>query len=106
MIYLAEVSEGVKVMFALIGVIALCLLAVVSFVLFIEDDWDEYNGKVKRAITLSFVAIALSIFIPSSKAIYMIAGSEIGEDALTSERGRRIIDILDQKIDEIVKDQP
>lgn len=106
MIYLAEVSEGIKLTLAMVGAIALTILVVVSVMLCVEDEWDKYGGKVKRAITLSFVAIAVSIFIPSSKTIYMIAGSEIGEEALASERGRKIIDILDQKIDEIAKDQP
>lgn len=53
----------------------------------------------KPFLIVSVFSFLVSAFIPNTETIYMIAGSELGETAITSERGQRVADKIEAYID-------
>lgn len=60
--------------------------------------WSKTTLKVLPfAFVLCFL---LSAFIPSQRTIYLIMGSELGEEVIQSETGKRVLDAVNKKLDE------
>lgn len=120
MIYFAGVADSVSGVFRGIGIAAAiasaatCLLA--GFLNFdtplilsrddreaVERRWERNKQLANKAIILlPCVAITTALFasfIPSSKTIYAIAASEMGEDVLKSKTGSKAIKALDAWLD-------
>jgi hypothetical protein len=77
-----------------------------------KDEWDSkeeeqtflFMKRIRRpAILLAVLFILLSLFLPSSKVLYLIAASEIGEDLVTSpgivELYEGTLDLFQQRIE-------
>jgi hypothetical protein len=73
-----------------------------------EDGISFVKNMYFKTIPVLFGIIILSLFIPSTNAIYLIAASEAGETVITSESGRETFnhlkEILDLKLEEIKGD--
>ncbi len=46
------------------------------------------------------IFMSLTIIVPSTKTMYLIAGSEIGEGIVVSETGKRVQEAINKKLDE------
>ena len=67
----------------------------------------EDHGPVRapRGLLIACVSLVVaSALIPSSRTMYAIAASEIGEDALQSKTGGRAVQALDAWLDKQIKE--
>lgn len=115
LIYLAEVvgnlGKNLEIVFTVTLVVSV-LLAVAALICMgasIEVDDDDLRKVAKRigkwAIGLTvttFFFITLSSLIPSSKTVYAIAASEMGEVVVKSEEAQEVFKALkDRVMDEL-----
>lgn len=103
MIYFAELSDGIKAfsITAIIGLIFLLILLPMILDI-IKYDFDDIKPKVVIKwvfISLVFFSI-LSIFMPSKDTVYLMAASEIGEDIIKSPEMNKILQLINEKLDE------
>jgi len=54
----------------------------------------------KKTLFFFIFVICLEIIIPSTKTMYLIMGSEVGEEVIKSETGQRVQDAINKKLDE------
>jgi hypothetical protein len=59
-----------------------------------------WNGT-KTALPFLFVCLTISTIIPSRDTIYLIAASEMGEEALKTEQAQKVGDYLDSLLDNL-----
>ena len=100
-IYLGDIVKGLK---------ALCLMAAIPSILAAVVFFIEEERKISiRLGAFSALAWFMFIVIPSKETIYTIAAVKYGEQVLkTSEAkevGEKVYKILNQKLDEALKDE-
>ena len=78
----------------LIGVISWCLLTVFYFI-----EKDGYHGK-NWILIWSVAVLAVTIFIPSTRTMYLMAGAVLGEKAIESEIGQQTFELIQLKLKE------
>ena len=66
----------------------------------ITNNQKSYSKWCKVSMTTALIAAFLFITMPSSKTMYLILGSEIGEEAINSETGKRVQNVINKKLDE------
>lgn len=111
-IYLASVVGNLSVTLIAIGI---AFIAVSSVAVLVgsgirdshgtgTDEWQEGVDVQRKAIKYLWVPILflfVSALVPDKETMYLIAGSEIGEMAVTSEEGKAII----KDIQEVIRAQ-
>lgn len=96
-IYLANVLSSLDFFLGLLGILGLVSWGLFTGVYFI--DRDKYHGK--NWILLGSIALlAVTVFIPSTKTMYMMAGAVLGEKAIESELGQQTFELIQLKIKE------
>ena len=106
LIYVAEVSENLRVINIIIGVILSIITGL--FILFSlveeEDPFANYKKIVRPLILVSIITICLGIIIPSKDTIYtMIAFNQLTPSNIEGAKGdcKEIIDYVIEKVEEI-----
>lgn len=68
-------------------------------------EFFELSGRLFKmcAITLG-VSLILSVFVPQTRTMYLMLGSEVGEEVVMSETGQRVQDAINKKLDEYLGD--
>jgi hypothetical protein len=70
--------------------------------------WDTWHKTWRIGLMVSVPVFVVSLFfatlIPSSKTMYLIMGSEVGEEVVKSETGQRVQDAINKKLDEYLDD--
>jgi hypothetical protein len=107
MIYVAEVFSNLQ---AATRILAFLSTLVVSLVIAIQwAYWGDNQHKkqpIKSSILLPFIPLLflmISIITPSSKTVYMIAGSEAGEQVVNSEEGKEILSNIKTILNSYIK---
>jgi hypothetical protein len=115
LIYFAEVFGSLK--FFILAFSILCLAGLFSRMLWViryNSDNREYSAMYKGRpdvknyknnflyFVFCAVGILISSFVPSKQTIYLIAASEIGEQAVNSQIGQKVQTIINQKLDEMI----
>lgn len=76
------------------------------------QEWADDHGRTASACqkfisffkyVLPIVAI-FAVFTPTQKTMYLMLGSEVGEEVVNSETGRRVQDAINKKLDEYLGD--
>ncbi len=109
MLYLIEVSGDVLAVTAFLGWAGLVIggIGIIwGTILKLASEEKARDHKIAIAIrrvatrvfAVGIVAAAIATVIPSERTLYLIAGSELGETAVTSEDGQIIIDALRKKV--------
>lgn len=81
-----------------------------------QQTAEEFNKEVlqkiknvfkslKSVIIICFMSIFLYIIIPSQKTIYLISGTYVGNEVVQSETGKKVIKVIDLKLDEYINNQ-
>lgn len=133
LIYIAEVLPNVSDMLFGLFLTALIISGIVAFTCIVvyqdiksREDRDYYSDRQKLTLkegakntlkllkkvinfaVLSFIVVLVSLLIPSSTTIYMIAASEMGEEVIktpeVSETFSKLNEILQFKIHEAHKE--
>lgn len=70
----------------------------------------EHLGKAckkgfKWAGSIFLVTAFFNIVIPSKDTMYMMLGSEVGEELIKSDAGEKSLSILENKLEEILREQ-
>ena len=104
LIYAAGIAGSIKVILGIsAGLSALGLLSVMLFHGF-EDDFEVVRRAV-RWVWLPFCLALLAGVIPSTKTIYMIAASEMGETVVKSPDTQEALSDLKAIIKKRLKDE-
>jgi hypothetical protein len=116
-IYLAAVVPNIGAFLIIISISIIAIsggiLTVVGLMLgddvLDKDQVAQANGvtqKAVRAFYCAWLVMFVGILIPGQSTIYLMLGSEMGENVATSEQGQEMYDrlatFIDLKIDELV----
>lgn len=110
LIYFSEVSQGMKVLFGTFAGVSALVGGGTSLVLImLAGDGDYESKKAINAFFLSSALVAflasVSILIPSSKTILMIAASEAGEAIVSSPDAKEVLGDITRIIKQRLKDE-
>lgn len=105
LIYAADVLPSVAaslLIFSGVAVVGTTMALTISFEPSLEDEESANLRRALKPLFYLFPALfLLGLMIPSRDAIYLIAGSEIGETVVTSPEGQEVIN----DIREVIKAQ-
>ena len=93
LIYLSSVLPSAGLMLLFLGIFGLFVSLLVGGFWSGETETNQFP-KLKPYFVTCAVAIFISILIPDQKTIYMIAASEMGEAAVTTETGQEVFNEL------------
>jgi hypothetical protein len=99
LLYLADVSSGIAILLLIIAGIS----ALVIFVYAMACAEDGYPFKFWFLLIPILCGIT-AVLIPSKSAMYLIAGSELGEVVVTSESGQEILNEVKLAIQQQLKE--
>lgn len=88
-IYLAEVSQHAAIFFCLLSLALMTGSAVCALVFLIDDE--KIPSWMRKAALAGLALGIISVLLPSSDTIYMIAAAEYGQEAIASEFGQEVI---------------
>jgi len=113
LMYTADVVAGIGGALALIvilGIGAVALRVIWSMVTYsnYEDDQSLTAGKstVVKALTVVLIALLIDVLVPSKETVYLIAASEVGEQVVTSEEGKRVLGKIETWLDNKLGETP
>ena len=101
LIYLADISCGVKTLFGVVSMGGV-VIGGVSWIIMggVQEDVPEHLNKLPvKAITTGLFLGTIAVFIPSERTIYMMAGAHYGMEALQSETAQKVAKLLNGKLD-------
>ena len=79
-------------------------LPVAAFFILMSDDREDYiqllKKRAKGILIIMSCAWTIWMLTPSSKTIYMIAASEMGEEAIKTEVAQKLFKVINDKLDE------
>ena len=96
-IYLASVINALDNFLTLLSFVG--LISWTIYTLFYYVECDRYHGKT-WVVIWSIAALFVTVFIPSTKTMYMMAGAVLGEKAIESEIGQQTFELIQLKIKE------
>lgn len=76
------------------------LYALIGDLEFNEGQGSRWKSNLKTVLVVLMIAVPLSIITPNQKTLYLILGSEVGEQVAMSETGKRVQDAINKKLDE------
>lgn len=106
-IYFAEISAGLKVIFFILSIAALifilgALLKYADAWMNTDADWEYTKASVFRVIPFLIITALIAVAIPSERTIYLMAGAKVTEDIVKSpeakELGDKILKVINQKV--------
>lgn len=118
LLYFADVLGGLSKFLLFVGVVLLSVAGVTVFVGCMEmsvnsrhgpENNDYIRGKEWRDFGLKYlwvavVAVVVSLLMPSRETMYMIAASEVGEEAIQTPEFAKMRKILNKYLDEQLSD--
>lgn len=110
LLYLAEVLHNLGIFLGIIGMIA-CLIGGAATLVSAVDKSSSYpcegvDTVIKissRILIAGLFALALSMLLPSKQAMYMIAVSEMGEEATKTAEFAKVRKIINEYLDEALE---
>jgi hypothetical protein len=98
-LYLADVSSGIAILLLIIASISAIVISVYAMACAEEG----YPFKFWLLLVPILCGIT-AVLIPSKSAMYLIAGSELGEVVITSESGQEILNDVKLAIQQQIKE--
>ncbi len=108
-LYIVDVAVGVGDTISIVFWVGLVLVAClgVSAVVFNEcassEKAEECVTWIKKVLRVLLVMLCIEVGIPSQKTMYLILGSETGEELVTSETAKRVHKVVNMKLDEYLE---
>lgn len=99
LIYFADVLPGFGLTLAVLSLISLIIFGTVLLVLAMAGEWSKASPYWKW-IFVPIVGLLLAVPIPAKETIYMIAASEVGEEALATPEVAKIRMLINKYLDE------
>lgn len=100
LVYIFDLLPTIDVL-AFTLLVPLTMLACVIGFLYIIDELDIEDPAYKVYKNIRWVLLAAAIItlvIPSKQTLYLMAGAYVTQTVVTSETGKRVVTILEQKI--------
>lgn len=69
---------------------------------FLPHDRSILIKKIKPFAYALGIVMLLNVVIPSERTMYLILGSELGEEMITSETGQRVFDVVNKRLEEYI----
>lgn len=110
LIYLAELSGGLEILFGVACLCAVFVTVVLTIGVMINHDLvpeEQVNAMKNAAIRfaiITFVSGVLSVVIPSARTLYLIAGVNTVEWASTTEEADKVRELLNRKLDDLLEE--
>jgi len=98
-LYLAGVSENLSIVIFIMG-----FLIIFPIIVLLLGDPKEHMSKAIFLSILLFMFFVVGALLPSKNTMYAIAASEIGEEALQSNIGKRSVEAIEKWIDSQLKE--
>jgi hypothetical protein len=96
-IYYANVLKNLDIFLSLISFLMLVWAGIYTLYYLIENDkYHKQNYLIIAPLLLLFI----TIFIPSERTMYMMAGAAVGEKVIESKAGKQALEIIELKLDE------
>lgn len=100
MLYLAGISKNV---WGLVFGLGLLFLGMALFIfLFALEDGIRSRRPLPMCV-LGICFLLLSTVIPPERSIYLMMGAHAGKEMIPSETGKKVHNLLDAKLDELLK---
>lgn len=110
-LYLAETIGTINVVsgiFLFLSISATCICGIIYANTY---DCSRHEGLTRFAKSwgerfsyLSVGLLFLTILVPSQKTLYLILASEAGEEVVTSDTGQKALNVINQKLDEMLEE--
>ncbi len=99
-IYYANVLKNLDKFLNLVSL--LTLISTSFYTLFYFLEYNEYH-KQNYLITAPILILFITIFIPSERTMYMMAGAAVGEKVIESKAGKQALEIIELKLNKEIK---
>lgn len=98
-----EVISEITLIVCLTGLLMLPLI--VSTAPRAKEDKEGFHNKCKKIAKTTFKFVAIPalvavVLVPSPRTMYLMLGSEVGEEVAMSETAKRVQDAVNKKLDE------
>lgn len=70
----------------------------------IDCDSPAWQRCSSKNLTIGVCFILLSTFIPLERTMYLILGSELGEEVAKSDTAKKVMSVIDKKLNEYLKE--
>ena len=70
-----------------------------------ESDGEKLSSSLKLLLKVEILLALFIIIVPSEKTLYLILGSEIGEEVVSSDTGQNVLDAINKKIEEYLQEE-
>lgn len=110
LLYFADISQNIKALMWF-GILTLTVLAIITGLchdpcMAKQSTRDRFVALLETTTKIVAPLILLGGITPSKSTIYLIAASEMGEEALQTEAVQKVGDYLDVLLGELASDAP
>ena len=105
LLYFADIAGNLKSIAEWVMMFILFGLSIFLFVGFVDDEFNERMKYLPKKSIIGAITVCLLIvgFVPSPNTIYLIAGSEMGEEVLKTDAAKKVEEYLTHLIDKAVE---
>lgn len=114
LLYFGDVVGSVNAVISIL--VLLTILSGIGLLMFaiIETPWCEeqkkehfktVKGWASTWLKVVGVVYFVGVLFPSKQTVYMIAASELGEEVITSETGKKLVKKLNQELDKLIEEE-
>lgn len=102
LVYIFDLLPALDILAFAVAVPLAVLTCILGFLYLIDEvDADEPAYRAYKNIRWVLLAAALiTMVIPSKQTLYLMAGAYVTQSVVTSETGKRVVAILEQKIEQ------
>lgn len=108
-IYLADISETLKIWSVVIATLSVCALAFLGIVHYASGDGDDDEKKhmksLKYMTVLTIFFLTCSIFIPTKNTLYAITAVSLSKEIGLNKTAEKALKLLDSKLDKVIAEK-
>lgn len=109
LIYAAGVVGNIQAVLIIMSTLSACVVGLMVLFVAMDESYDpKMRGSARKSARLFWIPVACALvasLLPSSRTIYMIAASEIGETVVTSPDAQEMLSDLKAIIKKRLKDE-
>lgn len=113
-LYLADLSHDLRVVCLILGVLGVGMFVFTLFAIHDAYDSDDHKAmrikwNIRRVTYFAVPLLVFGLLLPTQKVIYSYAGFRaaelVSETAFQNPRVEKILQVLDLKLDEMLKEK-
>jgi hypothetical protein len=100
LLYGADVLNNLGILFLIVGMLLVILAGVFAGPVYTESDNPAWIKHGKNTLIIGIAVLVVSMFMPSKQTMYMIAASEMGEEAIQTPEFQKVRELVNQYLDD------